>query len=132
MSNNTYIVAAVGMAVGGLATFAVSKLLANKKPLQKHPIQKFENDTKAGMIYRGNHLNIVRKVLSPQGTIAPHAHPGKQIVLTLIRGSIDVFHDNNHEILDKPGALVTFFGDRKVNMIAGDNGAEFIVCLVNL
>eukprot|EP00761_Pharyngomonas_kirbyi_P010630 gb/GECH01010651.1/.p1 GENE.gb/GECH01010651.1/~~gb/GECH01010651.1/.p1 ORF type:complete len:137 (+),score=24.93 gb/GECH01010651.1/:1-411(+) len=132
MNQNTLLYCLTSGVIAAGATTAAFFFYSNKtsnKPIEKHAIQKFSNDGKAGIMYRGSRINLVRKILSSQGTIAAHSHPGKQIVLTLIKGAVDVQHGGLTETLTTPGDIVTFFGDEKVSMKAGDDGAEFIVCL---
>ena len=82
-----------------------------------------------GMIFSGNNFKVVKKVLKSGEQIPSHNHESDNIVLSVLKGKMEMYLNDTEKHVLVPGDILNFDG---VNFIKGTSleDSEFNVTLI--
>ncbi|QZX99373.1 cupin domain-containing protein [Halobaculum rubrum] len=89
------------------------------------PLAELEGEPHAN-VFPGDEPKTIRLTLADSETVPPHTHPGRDIVLYLLEGAIELHLDEEiHEVT--AGDIARFEGEREISPRALEDSVALLV-----
>lgn len=83
----------------------------------------------AGKVFKEKEFTLVKKVLESGEIIEKHNHPGFTVLVTIVKGKIDVLLNDEEDREFEPGKVLKFDGENYISIEAVEP-SEFFVTLI--
>ena len=74
-------------------------------------------ENKAGLLFKGNNLKVVKKVINLGEKIPSHNHENEEIIFSVLKGKMEMFLNGEEKHILVPGDILHFDGK---NFISGN------------
>lgn len=82
-----------------------------------------------GKAFSGENYDVIKKSLANNEVVDKHNHPGKEVLLTIVNGKIEVLFDDDEKYELTPGKMIKFDGENFITIKAKEP-SQFFVTLI--
>lgn len=87
-----------------------------------------------GNVFNEENFSVVKKVLAKMEKIDKHNHPGKMILFTIVKGTVELILEKEdtgekEDFMLEPGTILKFDGEYFISAIAKDFSEIFVTII---